>query len=155
MKRSQNNFTRSSSNKPYNNFKNTARLTNSVNLTAFRAFNNWGGMSNADILSTYPPHLIEKAWNYLAREVIENYQMGKGTFIKGFGTFTFTDVEFSLEGTTNQYSRDIKRRRTHHRSPPEISPAPSTATNTIALNTLVFSISLFHLFSGFTESSLS
>jgi hypothetical protein len=111
MKRSQNNFTRSSSNKPYNNFKNTARLTNSVNLTAFRAFNNWGGMSYADILSTYPPHLIEKAWNYLAREVIENYQMGKGTFIKGFGTFTFTDVEFSLEGTTNQYSRDIKRRR--------------------------------------------
>ena len=66
MKRSQNNF-RSSSNQPYNNFKNTARLTNSVNLTAYRAFNNWGGMSYADILSTYPPHLIEKAWNYLAR----------------------------------------------------------------------------------------
>ena len=111
MKRSQNNFARSSSNQPYNNFRNTARLTNSVNLTAYRAFNNWGGMTYADILSTYPPHLIEKAWNYLAREVIENYQMGKGTFIKGFGTFTFTDVEFSLEGTTNQYSRDIKRRR--------------------------------------------
>ena len=111
MKRSTNNIPRSSSTRPYNNFKNTARLTNSVNLTAYRAFNNWGGMSYNDILSTYPQHLIDKAWNYLAREVIENYQMGKGTFIKGFGTFTYTDVEFSLEGTTNQYSRDIKRRR--------------------------------------------
>ena len=89
----------------------SARLTNSVNATALKSFNKWGGVSYDDILSNYPRDVIENCWNSLGRSVIENYQSGKGTSIKGFGTFTFTNVEYSLEGTTNQYERDIKRRR--------------------------------------------
>ena len=91
--------------------KKTARLTNSITSTAFRSFNKWGGVTYDDILSNYPVELIDKCWLTLSRFIIENYQMGKGTFIKGLGTFTFTNVEYSLEGTTNQYERDVKKRR--------------------------------------------
>ncbi|MBR3632603.1 MAG: DUF4496 domain-containing protein, partial [Elusimicrobiaceae bacterium] len=64
-----------------------------------------------DILSCYPQDLIDKCWENLSRYIVENYQSGKGTFIKGFGNFTFSNIEYSLEGTTNEYERDIKRRR--------------------------------------------
>ena len=89
----------------------TARLTNSVNRTAYNSFNKWGGLTFEDILSNYPKETIDKCWKIFAQSIIENYQKGKGTFIKNFGTFTFTNVEYNLEGTTNEYSRDIKRRR--------------------------------------------
>ena len=89
----------------------TARLTNSVNKTAYKSFNKWGGLTFEDILSNYPKETIDKCWNIFAQFIIENYQKGKGTFIKDFGTFTFTNVEYNLEGTTNEYNRDIKRRR--------------------------------------------
>ena len=88
----------------------TARLTNSVNAMGLRSFNNWGGINHQEILSNYPNDVIDKCWLNLSRSIIENYQSGKGTFIKGLGTFTFTNVEFNLEGTTNQYDRDIKPR---------------------------------------------
>ena len=91
--------------------KKTARLTNSITSTAFRSFNKWGGVTYEDILSNYSADLIDKCWMTLSRSVIENYQAGRGTFIKGLGTFTFTNVEYSLEGTTNQYERDVKKRR--------------------------------------------
>ena len=89
----------------------TSRLTNSMNLIGYHSFNKWGGISLQDILSNYSKEILDKCWENLSRLIIENYQSGKGTFIKGFGTFTFTNVEYSLEGTTNQYERDIKRRR--------------------------------------------
>ena len=89
----------------------TSRLTNSMNLIGYNSFNKWGGISLQDILSYYPQDIINKCWENLSRFIIENYQSGKGTFIKGLGTFTFTNVEYSLEGTTNEYERDIKRRR--------------------------------------------
>ena len=92
------------------NMANTAKLTNSMNSTYLKSFNQWGGVSYADILSNYPQEIIDSCWQNLSRFILENYQSGKGTIIKGFGTFTFTNVEYSLEGTTNQYYRDLKRR---------------------------------------------
>ena len=89
----------------------TSGLVNSMNLIGYRSFNQWGGISLKDIISNYPLDIINKCWENLSRLIIENYQSGKGTFIKGLGTFTFTNVEYSLEGTTNEYDRDIKRRR--------------------------------------------
>ena len=89
---------------------NSSRMTNSVNAMGLRSFNNWGGINYLEILSNYPNNVIDKCWQNLSRSIIENYHAGKGTFIKGFGTFTFTNVEYDLEGTTNQYDRDIKPR---------------------------------------------
>ena len=89
----------------------SARLTNSVNKTAYNSFNKWGGLTYEDILSNYPKETVEKCWLLLSQAVIENYYRGKGTFIKNFGTFTLSNVEYNLEGTTNEYTRDIKRRR--------------------------------------------
>jgi hypothetical protein len=89
----------------------SSRLTNSVNKTAYNSFNKWGGLTFEDILSNYPKETIDKCWIIFSKSIIENYQKGKGTFIKNFGTFTFTNVEYNLEGTTNEYNRDIKRRR--------------------------------------------
>ena len=96
---------------PHYNMSQTARLTNSINKTGLNSFNKWGGISFVDILKNYPEDLIERVWSTLSNFIIENYQMGKGTNIKGFGTFTFSSIEYSLEGTTNQFERDIKRRR--------------------------------------------
>ena len=89
----------------------SCRLTNSVNKVAYTSFNKWGGLTFEDILSNYPKEVVDKCWTIFSQSIIENYQRGKGTFIKNFGTFTFSSVEFNLEGTTNEYSRDIKRRR--------------------------------------------
>ena len=89
----------------------TCRLANSMNLIGCHSFNQWGGISLHDILSNYSSEILDKCWENLSRLIIENYQSGKGTFIKGFGTFTFTNVDYSLEGTTNEYERDLKSRR--------------------------------------------
>ena len=91
-------------------FHKTARMTNSINALGLRSFNNWGGINYQEILSNYPNEVIDKCWLNLSRSIIENYDSGKGTSIKGFGVFTFTNVEYDLEGTTNQYDRDIKPR---------------------------------------------
>lgn len=93
------------------NMGKTAKLTNSMNSTYLKTFNQWGGVSYADILSNYPQEMIDACWDNLSRFILENYLAGKGTIIKGFGTFTFTNVEYSLEGTTNQYDRDFKKRK--------------------------------------------
>ena len=98
-------------NKSLETMSRTSKLTNSMNLIGYHSFNKWGGISLEDILSNYSQEILDKCWENLSRSIIENYQSGKGTFIKGFGTFTFTNVDYSLEGTTNQYTRDIKSRR--------------------------------------------
>ena len=74
-------------------YKKSARLTNSVNALGLRTFNSWGGINYQEILSNYPNEIKEKCWLNLSRCIIENYHSGKGTSIKGFGTFTFTNVE--------------------------------------------------------------
>ena len=90
--------------------KSTSLFTNIINKTALNSFNKWGGITFSDILSNYPKELIDNCWNVFSQAIIENYLKGKGTFIKNFGTFTFTNEEYNLEGTTNEYIRDIKRR---------------------------------------------
>ena len=67
------------------NMSKTAKLTNSMNSTYLKTFNQWGGISYADILSNYPEDMINACWNNLSRFILENYQAGKGTMIKGFG----------------------------------------------------------------------
>ena len=89
----------------------TAKLSNSINTIGYAAFNSKGTITRNDILSSYSTEALSAVWKAVATFVIKNYQSGKGTFIKGFGTFTFTNIEYSLEGTTNQFNRDIKLRR--------------------------------------------
>ena len=89
----------------------TAKLTNSINTIGMRAFNNLGTINRTDILSSYSEETLALVWKTFSTFVAKNYTSGKGTYIKSFGTFTFTNVEYSLEGTTNQYFRDIKLRQ--------------------------------------------
>ena len=90
---------------------NTAKLTNTINGIGFSAFNNWGTINRNDILSSYSKEILENVWILFTKFIIKNYENGKGTFIKNFGTFTFTNPDYNLEGTTNQFKRDIKVRR--------------------------------------------
>ena len=90
---------------------NTAKLTNTINGIGFGAFNNWGTINRNDILSSYSKEILENVWILFTKFIIKNYENGKGTFIKNFGTFTFTNPDYNLEGTTNQFKRDIKVRR--------------------------------------------
>ena len=64
-----------------------------------------------NVLQKYPQSEIDSCWNSLCINVIQNYQRGKGTFIKGFGTFTFKNSELNLEGTTNEIFRDKKLKK--------------------------------------------
>ena len=62
------------------------------------------------ILAKFPQEDLDSCWESLSVNIIQNYQRGKGTFIKGFGTFTYKGTEISLEGTTNEVFRDKKER---------------------------------------------
>ena len=64
-----------------------------------------------NVLQKYPQSEIDSCWDSLCINVIQNYQRGKGTFIKGFGTFTFKNSELNLEGTTNEIFRDKKLKK--------------------------------------------
>ena len=44
--------------KKYNMTK-TAKLTNSMNSTYLKTFNQWGGVSYEDILSNYPQEMVD------------------------------------------------------------------------------------------------
>ena len=74
--------------------------------------------NSTEIIPLYPEKILEKfpqaeldaCWDALCINVIQNYQRGKGTFIKGFGTFTFKNPDINLEGTTNEVFRDKKQR---------------------------------------------
>ena len=91
-------------------FNKTCKLTNSMNSIAFKTFNKWGGITYGDILTNYPKDIVDKCWNCLSRFIIENYLGGKGTYIKGFGTFTLTNIEIDLDGTTNKNLYESKKR---------------------------------------------
>ena len=92
------------------NANKTARMTNSFNNFALKNFNNFGGITYLDYLSIFPKDIIIKCWDCFSLLIKQNYLSGKGTFVKGLGTFTFTNIEYSLEGTTNEYLRDLKKR---------------------------------------------
>lgn len=89
----------------------TAALTNTINEIGYKAFNNSSQITREQILSSFSQEALELIWSLFAKFVKQNYEAGKGTLIRGFGTFTFSNSEYNLEGTTNQYKRDIKIRR--------------------------------------------
>ena len=62
------------------------------------------------VLEKYSQEELDACWEALCINVVQNYQRGKGTFIKNFGTFTFKTPELNLEGTTNEVFRDKKLR---------------------------------------------
>ena len=62
------------------------------------------------IISKFTQEELDLCWESLSTNIIQNYQRGKGTLIKGFGTFTYKSPEINLEGTTNEIIRDKKER---------------------------------------------
>ena len=78
-------------------------------------------INRKEILSSFDQNLLKESWIQLCNYIRKNYLTGKGTYIKGFGTFTFLDPEVNLEGTTNQYQRDLKKRRPVFLVSPEFS----------------------------------
>ena len=93
------------------NYGNTSKLSNTINNIGFGAFNHKGEIDHKDILNSYSQKILEESWSQLSNFIKKNYEAGKGTLIKGFGMFTFSNPEYNLEGTTNQYKRDLKLRR--------------------------------------------
>ena len=87
-------------------------LSNKINLKNFRISNLNKGKpcTTEDILQNYSQEIINECWASLCTNIIQNYQRGKGTLIKGFGLFTFKAPEVILQGTTNEYARDFRQR---------------------------------------------
>ena len=67
-------------------------------------------LKNEKIISKFTQEELDSCWERLSTNIIQNYQRGKGTLIKGFGIFTFKGPELNLEGTTNEIFRDKKER---------------------------------------------
>ena len=110
-----------------------SKLPNSGTGTESVPVNHSSIISRKYILNSYDQNLLREAWIQLCNYIHKNYETGKGTYIKGLGTFTFLDPEINLEGTTNQYKRDLKLRRPIFIVSPEfyefIRPGMFTKTN--------------------------
>ena len=89
----------------------TATLSNTINNIGFVDFNLKGEIIHADMLNSYSSKILQESWNQFSNFIKKNYEAGKGTNIKGFSIFTFSSPEYNLEGTTNQFKRDIKLKR--------------------------------------------
>ncbi len=85
-----------------------ASLVNSINTKAINSANSGINIDREVIISNYNQDTIDRCWKALSTNIAQNYYQGKGTFIKGFGTFTFNNYYVNLEGTTNQFIRDKK-----------------------------------------------
>ena len=87
-------------------------LSNKINLKHFRISNINKGkqFTTEEILSAYSKETIDECWTAFSTNIIQNYQRGKATLIKGFGLFTFKAPEVILKGTTNEYDRDLRLR---------------------------------------------
>ena len=85
-----------------------ANLVNSINTRAYSLSNQGLIIDRGIMISNYTQETIDSCWLALSTNILQNYQKGKGTYIKNLGTFTFKSESINLEGTTNQYSRDKK-----------------------------------------------
>ena len=87
-------------------------LTNKINLKRYTLINTNKKqvIDREEIISNYSQETIDQVWSSLSINIIQNYQRGKGTLIKGFGVFTYKPTEVVLEGVTNQYERDLRFR---------------------------------------------
>ena len=83
-----------------------AILCNQINRKVLILANKGKKISRNAMLSNYTKRSINDCWESLTINVMQNYEKGKGTVIKGFGTFTFKRQFLNLEGTTNEYFRD-------------------------------------------------
>ncbi|MCQ2816312.1 MAG: HU domain-containing protein [archaeon] len=91
--------------------KGTANLTNLVNSIGFSGFNDAKVIGRNDILSSYSTEVLTLLWQNLGNFIMKNYESGRGTFVKGFGTFTYSNVDVDLEGITNHIYRNKKSRK--------------------------------------------
>ena len=85
----------------FRGYNNTLRVGRSTELLPLK---------REHILAKFTQEDLDSCWESLSVNIIQNYQRGKGTFVKGFGTFTFKGTEINLEGTTNEIFRDKKER---------------------------------------------
>ena len=83
-----------------------AILCNQINKKGLILANKGKIIDREVMLSNYTKETIKDCWESLTINVIQNYEKGKGTVIKGFGTFTYKRQFVNLEGTTNEYFRD-------------------------------------------------
>ena len=83
-------------------------LTNKINLKGFIISNKGGILDRELIINNYSQETIDSCWSALSTNIIQNYQKGKGTIIKGFGVFTFKPREIAFEGSTNQYDKFVR-----------------------------------------------
>ena len=83
-----------------------ASLCNTINQKGLIMANKGKKINRAVMLSNYTKEIINECWESFTINIIQNYEKGKGTYIKGFGTFTFKREFVNLEGTTNEYFRD-------------------------------------------------
>ena len=83
-----------------------ANLCNTINKKGLFMANKGKKINRSVMLSNYTKEIINDCWESLTINVIQNYEKGKGTNIKGFGTFTYKRECVNLEGTTNEYFRD-------------------------------------------------
>ena len=87
---------------------NDANLMNSISSKSFYQANKGLIIDRDVMISNYNQRTIDACWEALSTNIIQNYQKGKGTYIKNLGVFTYKAEEVNLEGTTNQYIRDKK-----------------------------------------------
>ena len=83
-----------------------AILCNEINKKSILTANKGISINRSVILSNYTKEAIDDCWESLSINIIQNYQRGKGTYIKGFGTFTYKNQVMNLKGTTNIYFLD-------------------------------------------------
>ena len=67
-------------------------------------------LNREKIISKFKQEELDSCWECLCTNIIQNYQKGKATLIKGFGIFTFKGPELSLEGITNEILMDKRER---------------------------------------------
>ena len=67
-------------------------------------------LKRENILAKFTQKELDSCWESLSVNIIQNYQRGKATCIKGFGTFTYKGTEVNLEGVTNEIIKDKKER---------------------------------------------
>ncbi len=84
---------------------------NQLYRTTYNKIANSHSFKREDLINSFNQDSITRCWEVFCGYISKNYQIGKGTIIPSFGTFTFTDFEVNLEGTTNQFVRDKKQRK--------------------------------------------
>ena len=85
-----------------------AILGNQINKKGMVMANKGKIISRGVMLSNYTNEIIKDCWESLTINVIQNYEKGKGTVIKGFGTFTYKRQFVNLEGKMSLYLLFLK-----------------------------------------------